>query len=139
MLASCEPRRLFSEDQLIIYDFMTVYAHEFLDDGQSLHGDNGFKYSEFSARKQAIGEAIKALVRNGLMQVELQDGFRYTATDEGIKCFSRMESSYAVEYREQIDKILKKYSNYSESELQKLIRMKVVKEDEGKREPFCTT
>lgn len=139
LLASCELGRLFSEDQLIIYDFMTVYAHEFIDDGRNLHGDTGFKYSEFAARKQAIGEAIRALVKNGLLRVEFQNGFEYAATDEGIKCFSGMESSYAIEYREQLDKILKKYSDYGEADLQKLIQMQAIKEDAGRRELPCIT
>ena len=139
LLASMEPGRLFSEDQLIIYDFMAVYAHEFIDGCRNLHGDNGFKYSEFSARKQAVGDAVRALVRNGLHRVELQDGFRYAATDEGTKCFSGMESSYATEYKEQLGRILDAYSDYAEADLHKLIRMKSINEDEGRRDPLCTT
>ena len=94
-----------------------------------MHGDNGFKYSEFSARKEAISDAIKALVRQGLLQVDLKDGFRYSATDSSIQCYARMESNYALEYREQFRLILEQYSDYSESELQKLIRMKAIKDD----------
>lgn len=129
LLAAHDPGRVFSEDQLISYDFMVIYAHEFVEGGHSLHGDNGFKYSEFSARKEAVSEAIKALVRQGMLHVSLEDGFRYSATDEGIKCFSGMESSYSREYKEQLDLILEQYSNYDEEILQKLIRAKAVKED----------
>lgn len=129
LLAIYDSGRNFSEDQLIAFDFMTVYSHEFIADGHSLHGDNGFKYSEFSARKEAVSDAIKALVRQGLLKVDLKDGFRYSATDSGIQCYNGMESSYALEYREQLGLILQQYSNYSESELQKLIRMKAIKDD----------
>lgn len=129
LLATYDTGRKFSEDQMIAFDFMTVYSHEFIADGHSLHGDNGFKYSEFSARKEAISDAIKALVRQGLLQVDLKDGFRYSATDSSIQCYARMESNYALEYREQLRLILEQYSDYSESELQKLIRMKAIKDD----------
>ena len=129
LLATYDSGRNFSEDQLIAFDFMTVYSQEFIADGHSLHGDNGFKYSEFSARKEAVSDAIKALVRQGLLKVDLKDGFRYSATDSGIQCYNGMESSYALEYREQLGLILQQYSNYSESELQKLIRMKAIKDD----------
>ena len=131
--------RFFSEEQLLIYDFMAVYAQEFVIGGQNLHGDNGFKYSEFSVRKQAIEEGVKALVRNGLLKVELQDGFRYAATEEGVRCFSGMESRYAHEYIEQLGKVLEAYSNCSEQQLQKLIRSKAVKEEDGGRKLPCTT
>ena len=129
LLALHDPDRDYSEDQLVAYDFMTVYSHEFVAEGHSLHGDNGFKYSEFSARKEAVSDAIKALVRLGMLQVDLKNGFRYKATNTGIQYFSRMESSYSREYREQLEMILREYSNYSEDDLQKLIRMKAVKED----------
>lgn len=136
LLAMCASGRFFSVEQFLIYDFMAVYAHEFIDGGVNLHGENGFKYSEFSARKQAIEEAVKALVRNGLLQVELNDGFKYSVTDDGEKLFSMMESSYACEYTEQIKSVLEAYSKYSEQELQKLIRRKALRENgEGRKQP----
>ncbi len=129
LLAISAPDKSFTEDQMVMYDFMTVYAHEFSGQGQNLHGDNGFKYSEFSARKQAVSEAIKALVKNGMLQVVMNNGFQFRATESGINCFSKMESSYALEYTTQLKEILKEYSNYSEGELHKLIRAKALKEE----------
>ncbi len=92
-------------------------------------GTTGSNTANFYARKEAISDAIKALVRQGLLQVDLKDGFRYSATDNGIQCYAGMQSNYAVEYREQLRLILERYSDYSESELQKLIRMKAIKDD----------
>lgn len=129
LLAAYDPARDFSEDQLIAFDFMTVYSHEFVADGHNLHGDNGFKYSEFAARKEAVSDAIKALVRQGWLRVELQNGFRYIATEGGVQRFAQMESSYSQEYKKQLGRILEKFSNYSEDALQKLIRAKAIKED----------
>lgn len=40
LLAAYDPARDFSKDQLITFDFMTVYSHEFVADGHNLHGDN---------------------------------------------------------------------------------------------------
>ena len=129
LLAAYDPYRDFSEDQLIAFDFMTVYSHEFVEDGHNLHGDNGFKYSEFSARKEAVSDAIKALVRQGWLRVELKNGFRYIATEDGVQRFAQMESGYSQEYKKQLGRILEKFSNYSEDALQKLIRAKAIKDD----------
>jgi len=128
LLTSVEPNRLYTEDQLIAYDFMAVYAKEFHEQGQNLHGDNGFKFSEFAARKQAVSESIKALVRLGMLKVELQDGFKYSASEEGIQLYQRMESNYANEYKKQLVMILERYKDSSETDLHKLIRKKSIKE-----------
>ena len=128
LLSSFDQRRAYTEDQMIAYDFMTIYSGEFLQQGYNLHGDNGFKYSEFAARKQAVNAAIKELVRKGMLQVELQDGFKYSATDAGADRFKHMESSYAAEYTEQLKLIMDQYAEYSEVDLQKLIRSKAIKE-----------
>ena len=129
LLAISAPDKSFTEDQMVMYDFMTVYAREFWEQGQNLHGDNGFKYSEFSARKQAVSEAIKELVRNGMLQVVMNNGFQFQATEAGINCFSKMESSYATEYRKQLKEILNRFSEHREDELHKLIRAKALKEE----------
>ena len=128
LLTSFDQEKTYTEDQMIAYDFMTIYSGEFLRQGRNLHGDNGFKYSEFAARKQAVSGAIKELVRKGMLQVKLQDGFKYSATDAGVDRFKHMESSYASEYTEQLQLIMNQYSEYSESDLQKLIRSKSMKE-----------
>ena len=124
LLTSFDSKMKFSLDKIIAYDFMTVYGHEFIDEGENLQGENGFKYSELSARKQIFHEVIKEMVRKHLLNVEVANGFIYSATEESVRIFHCMESSYAITYKKQIKNVLNLYSNFSELELYNFIQSK---------------
>lgn len=127
LITISSPGRYFSVDELLVYDFMAIYGKEFLEVGLNLHGENMFKYSELAARRLSIEEAVKILVRKRLLHVDVEDGFRYSATDEGIERFSEMDSSYAHEYSNQLRNVLEYYSDSNEQELEKLIYSKSIK------------
>ena len=88
-----------SVDELVVLDFMTVYARDFGIATYNLHGDNKSKESEFAARRQQIKEAIRFLVTQGYIDVEeAENGFLFSINDKGSALCDAMESSYAVDY-----------------------------------------
>ena len=51
-----------SVDELVILDFITIYAKDFGGSIYNLHGENKSKESDFAARRQQVKEAIRFLV-----------------------------------------------------------------------------
>jgi len=131
------PSRPLSEDRFVALDFMTVYCGEFCQDTENLHGNSGFKYSEISARKQTVHAAIKSLVLEGLLTVELEDGFEFKPSEIGLRYAASFDSSYAKRYRRCFSAIYEKYSGLNETELFQIIQSKAVPDTE--EDGLCTT
>ncbi len=128
MIASSVHGMTLSEEQIIALDFLTIYAHEFFLECVNLHGENGFMYSEFSARKQLFDLAIRELVKKGFLSVVVKHGFLFRISTTGNDVISRMECQYSKAYCNQLEIVLDSYLNCSENELRQLIYSKAVKE-----------
>ncbi len=128
MIASFMHDEALSEDQLIIFDFIAVYAHEFFPECENIHGENGFMYSEFSARKQLFDIAIRELVKKGFLSVVVKNGFLFRVSPEGNDVISRMECQYSREYRSLLKIVFDRYMNYTEKQLRQMIYAKAVKD-----------
>lgn len=90
-------------------DFMATYGKEFGVSEYDLHGQNRYKFSQLTAKKQLIDEAIKKLVRLGLIKVDLINGYKYMITDGGINFIDEMNDAYSNQYRSIVGSIFKKY------------------------------
>lgn len=53
-------------DRLVAYDFISLYSRNFDLGDINLHGDNEYGFSELSARRTVMQEALKELVLDGL-------------------------------------------------------------------------
>lgn len=115
-----------AEDRIMAYDFMACYSTEFEIKDVNLHGNNALKFAELVSRRQLVSEAIKELVIKGLLIVEVGELFSYSISDLGQKCVHKMESPYALEYRNIIKSINKLYSEKSDTELLNMIQRKSV-------------
>lgn len=88
-----------SIDELVILDFITVYAKDFGIASYNLHGDNKSKESEFAARRQQVKEAIRFLVTQDYINVEeAANGFLFSIDQKGTTLCDSMESTYAADY-----------------------------------------
>ena len=88
-----------SIDELVILDFVTVYAKDFGISTYNLHGENKSKESEFAARRQQVKEAIRFLVTQDYIDVEeAENGFLFSNNQKGTALCDSMESSYAADY-----------------------------------------
>ena len=88
-----------SIDELVILDFITVYAKDFGIATYNLHGENKSKESEFAARRQQAKEAIRFLVSQDYIDVEeAETGFLFSINEKGTALCDAMESTYAADY-----------------------------------------
>ncbi len=128
LIAGYYPGDLFTEDKFVALDFMAVYGHEFVESMQNLHGDNGFKFSEITARRQVVRESIRKLVLKGFLEVSTDNGFKYCISSIGKQYANSFESSYAIQYKKNLADIYQNFSNYDEQRLYSMLRAKAVRE-----------
>lgn len=115
-------REWVSADRISASDFVTVYGKEFGIADENLHGENSYKYSEFSLRRELVKEALKSLVAHGLVFVQAtSDGFLYTLSKTGGEYCAELESEYAQSYRDIASTVKQFISNKSERGLLLLI------------------
>lgn len=99
LLALYASEESLSVDELVILDFVTVYARDFGITTYNLHGDNKSKESEFAARRQQVKEAIRFLVTQDYIDVEeAENGFLFSINAKGTALCDSMESTYAADY-----------------------------------------
>ncbi len=122
LIAQNYPFDSFSEDAFVALDFMAVYGHEFVETLENLHGDNIFKFSEITARRQIVREALKNLVLNGFIRPFVDNGFRYAISDIGKNYAESLESSYSSQYKKNLSAIYQRFSNYDDNKLYNIVR-----------------
>ena len=105
-------------DRIAAYDFIVIYCEDFGVADRSLNGENGFAFSELSARRNVTKTAIKDLVVDGLVvATEDETGILYSASDSGRKMSEGFQSEYAERYKELMRLVVEKYGNYSDVQL----------------------
>lgn len=105
-------------DRITAYDFIAIYCEDFGVAERSLNGENGFAFSELSARRNVTKTAIKDLVVDGLVvATDDETGILYSASDSGRKMSEGFQSEYAERYKELMRLVVEKYGNYSDVQL----------------------
>ena len=74
LLMSSVPELFFSSTRILAFDFINCYAKVFGIALENLHGNNDFMYAEMAGRRSLITEAIKKLVRHGILKVKNNQG-----------------------------------------------------------------
>ena len=105
-------------DRIAAYDFIAIYCEDFGVADRSLNGENGFAFSELSARRNLTRTAIKDLVLDGLV-VALDDdmGILYSLSEVGRKMSEGLQSEYAARYKGLMRLVVDKYKNISDVQL----------------------
>ncbi len=105
-------------DRIAAYDFIAIYCEDFGVADRSLNGENGFAFSELSARRNLTKTAIKDLVVDGLVvATDDETGILYSVSDSGKKMSEGFQSEYAERYKELMRLVVEKYGNYSDVQL----------------------
>ena len=105
-------------DRIAAYDFIAIYCEDFGVADRSLNGENGFAFSELSARRNLTKTAIKDLVIDGLVIASDDDtGILYSVSESGRKMSEGFQSEYAVRYRELMRLVVDKYKDISDVQL----------------------
>ena len=96
LLAETTPRTM---DMIAAIDFISVYGKTFGIAETNLHGDNYYKYGEFTTRRAIVKKAIRQLLQNEMVDVyEKKDGFYFMINDVGEEYCVSLSSQYAIEY-----------------------------------------
>ena len=95
LLMSSVPELFFSSTRILAFDFINCYAKVFGIALENLHGNNDFMYAEMAGRRSLITEAIKKLVRHGILKVKNNHGYQYKITEYGLEISNGFHSTYA--------------------------------------------
>ena len=122
LILESTPREWISSDRIAATDFITVYGKDFGITSENLHGENNYRYSEFTLRRGLVKEALKSLVFRDLVHVQnTSDGLAYTLAKDGGEYSAKLEGEYARIYREFTLAVNQFTANKTERDLLSLI------------------
>ena len=128
LLLSLVKNKGLTLDGIITADFISNYSKEFGLSDNNLHGDNEFSFSELSARRLSVQNAIKDLVLENMIQVSYSKyGFQYSISDRGQTFCNNLNSDYAYEYKNYAEKAIAYMSSMDDIEILNLISKKASK------------
>lgn len=133
LLVSAAKKKTFSIDRIVSLDFIVCYAGYFQLPYLNPQGDNQYMFSELASRRERIQEAVKSLVVQGLLDVGLENGYVFSITDIGSKYIKKLQSEYAVQYKTIATDAIKRFKDYSDLQLERMINDSAVKSVRGGR------
>ena len=133
LLISAAKKQAFSVDRIVSMDFIVCYAGYFQLPYLNPQGDNQYMFSELASRRERIQEAVKSLVIQGLLDVGMENGYVFSITDTGSKYIRKLKSEYAVQYKTIAADAIKRFKDYSDLQLERMINDSAVKSVRGGR------
>ncbi|MBR3510363.1 MAG: hypothetical protein IKO03_16515 [Lachnospiraceae bacterium] len=130
LLASADGKEI-SLDGMVALDFITCYSACFQLAFSNLHGSNDYMYGELSNRRSLAEDAIKGLVRRGLVGVTVKQGYLFSITSKGRDYVMKLESQYARDYKMTAKAVLDKYGICSDNELMIMIQNNALRSLKG--------
>lgn len=131
LLMSAAKKKAFSVERIVSVDFIVCYAGYFQLPYLNPQGDNQYMFSELASRRERIQEAVKSLVVQGLLNVGLDNGYVFSITDTGSKYIRKLKSEYAVQYKTIAVDAIKRFKDYSDLQLDRMINDSAVKSVRG--------
>jgi hypothetical protein len=133
LLMSAAKKKAFSVERIVSLDFIVCYAGYFQLPYLNPQGDNEYMFSELAGRRERIQEAVKSLVIQGLLEVGLDNGYVFSITETGSKYIRKLKSEYAVQYKTIAVDAIKRFKDYSDLQLDRMINDSAVKSVRGGR------
>ena len=114
-------------DWLSCIDFVTTYGKDFGVSEFNLHGDNEYRFSEYAAKREIIGAAIKELVLRRYITPHCnKSGFNYSITPAGIQLCETLNDAYAETYEKIAEMAINHFANYTDRKLMNCLNEKAI-------------
>ena len=136
LLMSAAKKNAFSVERIVSLDFIVCYAGCFQLPYLNPQGENQYMFSELASRRERIQGAVKSLVVQGLLDVGLNNGYKFSITDAGVKYVRKLKSEYAVQYKTIAKDAIRRFDEYTDLQLDRMITDSAVKTVWGGRS--CT-
>lgn len=118
--------------QITLLDFITIYGKSFGVSTYNLHGDNTFRFSEYSARRAMFKKGLKRGVLDGFVNVHYspKSGFSYKIDSTGQEYVKSLSSTYKIQYLSILKNTKQQFGNKSDTELLSIYNQKSLRHAE---------
>lgn len=107
-----------SVDRIVAYDFISIYGLDFGVSESNLHGNNAYRFSEYTTKRVIIAQAIRDLVLRGHVVPHCsKGGFSYSISPTGKTFCSSLNDDYATSFTQIVQNTVASFSNYSDRKL----------------------
>ena len=107
-----------SAERITALDFISTYGKDFGVSEYNLHGNNSFRFSEYTLKRKIISESIKELVVKGYVKPHCnKNGFNYSISKNGTAFCETLNDNYAEEFAAMVTKANELYQDYSDRKL----------------------
>ena len=107
-----------SIDRITALDFIAIYGKDFGVSEYNLHGDNDYKFGEYTSKREIVSQAIKELVLRGYINPRYNKrGFTYSISKNGVIFCESLNDKYAEDFTEIVKKANAVFLDYSDRKL----------------------
>lgn len=108
-------------ERILLMDFITTFGKKFHIAEENLNGDNYANAAELAARRVRVQKTLRKMVQLGYVIPEQSNIFLYRISSDGKFYAENLNSAYAREYRNTVNKAYQAYGGYADSQLILLI------------------
>lgn len=107
-----------SIDRITALDFIAIYGKDFGVSEYNLHGDNDYRFSEYTSKREIVSQAIKELVLRGYITPHCnKSGFNYSVSKNGTIFCESLNDKYAEDFTAIVKKANTLFLEYSDRKL----------------------
>ena len=107
-----------SIDRITALDFISIYGKDFGSSEYNLHGDNDYRFSEYTSKRKIVSQALKELILRGYIIPHCnKSGFNYSISRSGTMFCRSLNDKYAEDFTDIVKKTDSLFFEYSDREL----------------------
>ena len=107
-----------SIDRITDLDFIAIYGKDFGVSEYNLHGDNDYRFSEYTSKREIVSQALKELVLGGYIIPHCnKSGFNYSISRSGTMFCESLNDKYAEDFTNIVKKTNSLFLEHSDRKL----------------------
>jgi len=107
-----------SLDKITALDFVSIYGKDFGVSDYNLHGDNNYRFSEYTVKRELVSQAIKELVLRDYIKPHCnKSGFNYNISKKGAVFCESLNDEYANNFAKNVSRATTMFLEYSDRKL----------------------